>query len=261
MLVFGNLWMQLGNCCMSLYDEQIKCHDYQVDPEFWKEPFGVEVDHDPLKFLYIPDHISAYIAAKLAHKVYRYQIDNIRTKSQITHAVMITMGGLLPGVLLHDHLAWTLNKNIPPIEFGTLGVKYYAGPGQPLDQPRIIHPLSIDVEGRVVGVVEDLVDLGGTARFVAQFLVEERKAAKAVLIAPYLKSTNVMDEMEVIFYGHVPKDTWIITPRERVETLIKRVPFWRDNGATLEECEANLVKIGYPEYLLSTYLRATYERG
>jgi len=51
------------------------------------------VSHDVLKFLYIPDHVSAYIAAKLAHKVYRYQIENIRTKAQITHAVMITMGG------------------------------------------------------------------------------------------------------------------------------------------------------------------------
>jgi hypoxanthine phosphoribosyltransferase len=110
-------------------------------------------------------------------------------------------------------------------------------------------------------VVEDLVDLGGTARFVAQYLVEERQAQKVVLIAPYLKSTNVTEEMHVIFYGHVPKDTWIITPRERVETLIKRVPYWRDNGATLEECESNLRMIGYPDYLLETYLRATYERG
>jgi hypoxanthine phosphoribosyltransferase len=246
---------------MSLYDEQIKGQQYRVNPDFWENPNGVEVAHDPLKFLYIPDHVSAYIAARLAHKVYRYQIDNIRTQRQITHAVMITMGGLLPGVLLHDHLAWTLNKNIPAIEFATLGVKYYAGPGQPLDQPRIIYPLSTDVKDRVVGVVEDLVDLGGTARFVAQYLVEECHANKIVLIAPYLKSTDVMNEMDVVYYGHVPKDTWIITPRERVETLIKRVPFWRDNGAPLETCDENLRKIGYPDYLVETYLRATYERG
>lgn len=246
---------------MFSYDEQIQCHDDRIEPEFWTEPFGVEVGYDTLKFLLIPDHVSAFIAAKLAHKVYRYQIENISTKDQITRAVMITMGGLLPGVLLHDHLAWTLNKNIPPIEFGTMGVRYYAGPGQPLDQPRIIHPLSIEVEGAVVGVVEDLVDLGGTARFVTQYLVEERKARKIVLIAPYLKSTTAVDEMEVIYFGNVPKDTWIVTPRERVETLIKRVPFWRDNGATLKDCEANLRKIGYPAYLVETYLRATYERG
>ncbi len=242
-------------------DDQVQSKPDGIDPEFWKKPTGVEVAHDPLKFLFIPDHVSAYVVARLAHKVYRYQIDNISTKAQITHAVMITMGGLLPGVLLHDHLAWTLNKNIPPIEFGTMGVRYYAGPGQPLDEPRILHPLSIPVEDRVVGVVEDLVDLGGTARFVSRYLVEECKARKIVLIAPYLKSTNVTEEMEVIYYGYVPKDTWIITPRERVETLIKRVPFWRNNGATLEECEDNLRKIGYPAYLLETYLRATYERG
>jgi hypoxanthine phosphoribosyltransferase len=233
----------------------------KIDADFWMNPSGCEVEFDTLKFLFIPDHVSAFIAAQVARQVYRYQINNICTKDQITHAVMITMGGLLPGVLLHDHLAWTLNKNIPPIDFGTMGVKYYAGPGQPLDRPEIIHPLSIEVEDRVIGVVEDLVDLGGTARFVASYLTDERKARKIVLIAPYLKSTDVMDSMEVISFGHVPKDTWIITPRERVETLIKRVPFWRDNGAALNQCETNLLNIGYPRYLLDIYLRATYERG
>lgn len=246
---------------MSRYEDQIYSTENTIDADFWKNPQGVEIDFDPLKFLYIPDHVSSFIAARVAHHVYRYQIDNISTKRQITHAVMITMGGLLPGVLLHDHLAWTLNKNIPPIDFGTLGIKYYAGPGQPLDEPRIIHPLSIAVEGLVVGVVEDLVDMGGTARFVAQYLKEEHKASHIVLIAPFLKSTDVKNEMEVIHYGYVPKDTWIITPREKVETLIKRVPYWRDKGATLAACEANLRTIGYPSYLIETYLRATYERG
>jgi hypoxanthine phosphoribosyltransferase len=197
----------------------------------------------------------------VARSIYRYQIDNISTREQITHGVMITMGGLLPGVQLHDHLAWTLNKNIPPMKFGTMGVKYYKGPGEPLDEPRILHPLSIDVEDEVVAVIEDLVDLGGTAKFVNQYLIETAKARKIVLIAPYLKSTEVKEQMTVIHYGNVPKDTWIITPREKVETLVKRVPYWRDRGATLTVCEENLLKIGYPPYLLDIYLRATYERG
>jgi hypoxanthine phosphoribosyltransferase len=246
---------------MTNYADHVAGLDDRLDMEFWKNPTGVEIAFDTLKFLYIPDHVMSYIASQLARAVYRYQIDNIATKQQITHAVMITMGGLLPGVLLHDHLAWTLNKNIPPIAFGTMGVKYYAGPGQPLDQPRVIHPLSIDVNEQVVGVIEDLVDLGGTARFVAHFLREEHHASKIVLIAPYLKSTLQGDEMHVISFGNVPKDTWIIMPREKVETLIKRVPFWRDNGASLKDCEDNLLRIGYPRYMLEIYLRATYERG
>lgn len=232
-----------------------------IDPDFWTSPHGVEVDYDPLKFLYIPDHVMTYIAAQLARATYRYQVDQIVTGQQITHAVMITMGGMLPGVLLHDHLAWTLNRQIPPIAFGTMGVKFYAGPGQPLEEPRILHELSIEVRDRVVGVIEDLVDLGGTARFVARYLKEERGARKIVLIAPYLKSAIASDEMEVISYGEVPKDTWIIMPREKVETLVKRVPYWRDHGASLQSCEANLLRIGYPRYLIDIYLRPTYERG
>jgi hypoxanthine phosphoribosyltransferase len=246
---------------MTDYAERVKGLDDQIDGEFWKNPTGIEVEYDTLKFLYIPDYVMTYIASQMARMVYRYQIDNIATKQQITHAVMITMGGMLPGVLLHDHLAWTLNKNIPPIAFGTMGVKYYAGPGEPLDKPRILHELSIDVSGKVVGVIEDLVDLGGTARFVARYLKEERGACKIVLIAPYLKSTISEEGMEVLWYGNVPKDTWIIMPREKIETLIKRVPHWRDAGASLKVCEENLLKIGYPRYLLDIYLRATYERG
>jgi hypoxanthine phosphoribosyltransferase len=246
---------------MMSYAKQVKEFSGSIEHEFWQKPEGVEVAFDTLKFLYIPDHVETYIMTQIARLVYRYQIDHIASKEQITDAVMITMGGLLPGVLLHDHLAWSLNKNIPPIDFGTMGVKFYAGPGQPLDEPRIIRPLSIDVEDKVVGVVEDLVDLGGTAKFVAQYLLEEQKARKIVLIAPYIKTTAVMEQMEVIFFGHVPKDTWIITPREKVETLIKRVPFWRDNGATIQVCEENLRNIGYPNYLIDIYLRPTYERG
>lgn len=247
---------------MSSSEAQIRFDESApIDAEFWRNPQGVAVEYDALKFLYVPDHVLSFVAAQVARQVYRYQIDNICTRQQITHAVMVTMGGLLPGVLLHDHLAWTLNKNIPPIDFGTLGVQYYAGPGQPLDKPRVIRPLSIEVSGRVVGVVDDLVDLGGTAKFVAEYLTEEHGASKIVLIAPFLKSRDVITAMEVIFYGHVPKDTWIIMPREKVETLIKRVPYWRDQGATLEVCQANLRRIGYPPYLLDIYLRAAYERG
>ncbi len=246
---------------MPAYADHVRELDSEIDADFWRNPHGVDVEHDTLRFLYVPDHVMSFIAAQLARMVYRYQIDNIATRQQITHAVMITMGGMLPGVLLHDHLAWTLNKNIPAIAFGTMGVKYYAGPGQPLDEPRILHPLSIDVTGSVVGVIEDLVDLGGTARFVAQYLREERGAARIVLIAPYLKSRIAPHEMDVISYGNVPKDTWIITPREKIETLVKRVPVWRDHGASLKTCEDNLIRIGYPRYLVDIYLRATYERG
>jgi hypoxanthine phosphoribosyltransferase len=231
----------------------------EIDGEYWKRPEGVAVPQDALKFLYIPDHVEAFMVAELAKLVYAYQVENINTGLQMTKAVMITMGGLLPGVLLHDHLAYNPDSRIPNVEFGTLGVQFYAGPGQPLAAPSVIQDLTLDVNNQVVGVVEDLVDLGGTAKFVRRYLLG-KGAREAVLIAPYLKSKGIMDEMPVIAFGYVPKDTWIITPRERVETLIKRVPYWREQGASLADCEANLSAIGYPRYLIELYLPLAYKQ-
>lgn len=245
---------------MSLYSEQTRELTTAIDPEFWTRPDGIAVDFDSLKFLYIPDHVSTYIAAQMARRVYRYQVDNIPTGRQIAKGVIITMGGMLPGVMLHDHLAWRLNPDILTIEFGTLGIKFYKGPGQPLDEPLIVQDVTVDVENQVIGVVDDLIDLGGTARFVAQYL-KEKGAAGILLIAPFLKNRQILDEINVIYHGFVPKDTWIITPREKVETLIKRVPYWRDQGASLEACRHNLERIGYPSYLMDIYLKAAYEQG
>ncbi|MCE2490553.1 MAG: hypothetical protein J4G17_11345 [Anaerolineae bacterium] len=226
--------------------------------EYLRNPTGVSVAFDSLKFLYIPDHVESRMVADLALKVFAWQKQHRATGDQITRAVMVTMGGMLPGVLLHDHLAWHPDPDIPPVEFGTLGVKYYAGPGKPLERPIIVQNMTINVRNQVVGVVEDLVDLGGTARFVADYLAIHGARA-TVLIAPWLKTRKVLDDMPVINLGFVPADTWIIMPRERVETLIKRVPHWRSNGASLAACEANLRNIGYPDYLIEQYLQAAFE--
>lgn len=228
------------------------------DLEYWRNPAGVPVDFDTLSFLYVPDDIESRMVADLALQVFAWQRKHRGTDDQIRRAVMVTMGGMLPGVLLHDHLAWHPDPDIPAVEFGTLGVRYYAGPGQPLERPIIVQNLTINVRNCVVGVVEDLVDLGGTARFVADYLAVHGARA-SVLIAPWLKTREVLNAMPVINFGFVPADTWIIMPRERVETLIKRVPHWRSGGADLAACAANLRRIGYPDYLIDQYLPAAFE--
>jgi hypoxanthine phosphoribosyltransferase len=239
------------------YDQPTVSAPMGADLTFWQRPAGVSVPFDALKFLYVTDEAEALMVADLARRVFHYQISRLGAEGPITKAVMITMGGLLPGVLLHDHLSYNPDARIPHVEFGTLGVQCYAGPGQPLETPRVVQDVTIDVSGHVVGVIEDLVDLGGTARFVNGYL-RGRGAKDVVLIAPYLKNAKIAEELTVISFGLVPKDTWIITPRERVETLVKRVPHWRAGGATRAECERNLYAIGYPRYLIDLYLPLVY---
>jgi hypoxanthine phosphoribosyltransferase len=175
--------------------------------------------------------------------------------------VMITMGALLPGVLLHDYVTYATHEALPSVEFGTFGVRFYHGPGQPLAQPEIIQPLSIDVRGHVVGIVEDLADLGRTAKYVQSVLLSEQYGAReTLLIAPFRKTATTNFNMETITFGVVPQDTWIITPRERVETMMKRVPYWAEQGATKEECHGNLANIGYPSYLLDAWFDVAWDR-
>ncbi|MBE0690329.1 MAG: hypothetical protein IH587_09440 [Anaerolineae bacterium] len=227
--------------------------------DFWRNPVGVEIPGDPLRFLYVTDEAEHRMISWLAKRVFKYQQDHVGTSRQITRMVMITMGALLPGVLLQDYLAYCAPEGLPQIEFGTFGVKCYVGPGQPLAKPIIVQPLSIDVRGHTIGLVEDLIDLGNTARFVREVLTSpEYGAREIVIIAPYRKSAAQIDPMETITFGRVPKDTWIITPRERIETMVKRVPFWAEQGVSRENCIARLRMIGYPDYLIDDWFEAAW---
>lgn len=230
--------------------------------EFWRSPHGVEVPFDELQFLYIPDYAEHMMISALAKQVFEYQHNHAGDNRQITKMVMITMGALLPGVLLHDYVTYATHETLPSVEFGTFGVRFYHGPGQPLAQPEIIQPLSIDVRGHVVGIVEDLADLGRTAKYVQSVLLSEQYGAReTLLIAPYRKTATANFNMETITFGVVPQDTWVITPRERVETMIKRVPYWAKQGANREQCYENLVRIGYPPYLLESWFDVAWDQS
>ncbi|MFN8375070.1 MAG: phosphoribosyltransferase [Anaerolineae bacterium] len=230
--------------------------------EFWKNPTGVEVARDRLRFLYITDAAEHMMVSWLAKRVFEYQEVHAHSEKQISKMIMITMGALLPGVLLQDYIQHAAAADMPDIEFGTFGVKCYYGPGQPLEHPQIVQPLSIDIRGHTVAIVEDLIDLGMTAKFVQDILCSPKYGAReTIIIAPYRKSASSITAAECITFGTVPHDTWIITPRERVETMIKRVPYWAGQGASREECIDNLRKIGYHDYLISDWFDAAWARA
>ncbi len=229
--------------------------------EFWRNPTGVEVPRDRLRFLYIPDYAEHMMVSWLAKQIFEYQHTHANTDKQISKMIMITMGALLPGVLLQDYIQHGAAKDMPEIEFGTFGVKCYYGPGQPLERPEIVQPLSIDIRGHTVAIVEDLIDLGMTAKFVQDTLTSPKYGAReTIIIAPYRKSASSISAAEAITFGTVPHDTWIITPRERVETMIKRVPYWAGQGASRQECIDNLTKIGYHKYLIDEWFDAAWAR-
>jgi hypoxanthine phosphoribosyltransferase len=239
---------------MSTYHQQIHCSADDIDIDFWRAPEGVAVPDDELSFLLVPDAVESMAVFELAQEVHRYQLEQAAGGAPVTRALMATMGGMLPGVLLYDHLAKGYPPGTPRIDFGTIGVSLYKGPNERYDKPNVLQDVSIPVQGEVVLLIDDLGDRGDTLQFLTRYVLEKR--AKAVLtLALYMKPMAMKTCPVDFFFGTVQQDTWIITPRERVETMVKRVPVWRERGANRSECRRRLVDIiGYPASLADYYL-------
>lgn len=246
---------------MSTYDEQVDTLQKGMDLDFWRNPEGVAIPDDDLSFLYIPDAVESAAMFELAKQVHAYQKEHANSPEQITSALMVTMGGLLPSVLLFDHLVEGRLAGVPKIDFGTIGVSLYKGPGERYDKPLVQHGISIPVSGRSVLVIDDLADYGGTMSFLKSY-VAESGARKVLSLAMYTKPAADRTCPIDFSFGHTPQDTWIITPRERVETLVKRVPAWKEKGASEKDCQHRLVElIGYPQDLVDYYLPLIYREA
>ena len=246
---------------MNDYDRQLDSLQNGIDLNFWRKPSGVEIPDDELRFLLIPDAVESAAMFELAKQVHEYQKSYADKPDQISSALMVTMGGLLPSVLLFDHLVEGRLETVPKIEFGTIGVSLYKGPGERYDNPLVQHGISIPVSGRTVLIIDDLADYGGTMNFLKKYIIESG-ARKVLTLAMYSKPAAEKVSAIDFCFGHTPQDTWIITPRERVETLVKRVPVWKERGADQDECRRRLVEIiGYPADLVEYYLPLIYKKA
>ncbi len=243
---------------MDRYREHTAAYRPAIDLDFWRNPEGVRVPDDELNFLLVPDIVISAACLDMARQVHDYQKCHENTPEQITRALMVTMGGLLPSVLLYDHLVEGRYHEIPKIEFGTIGISLYKGPGERYENPLVQHGISIPVSGETVLVIDDLADEGGTLQFLSRYILDSG-AHRVLNLAMYMKP-KAMEVCGADFYfGETPQNTWIITPRERIETLMKRVPVWKERGASLEECHRRLVDlIGYRKPEVDYYLKRAY---
>ena len=85
---------------MSTYHQNTRSFGGDIDLEFWRKPEGVRVPDDELSFLLVPDAVESAACLELAWQVHDYQDQHQGTPEQVTKALMVTMGGLLPGVWL-----------------------------------------------------------------------------------------------------------------------------------------------------------------
>ncbi|MDG2272089.1 MAG: phosphoribosyltransferase [Halioglobus sp.] len=243
---------------MSTYQQQVHCSASEIDINFWRAPKGVSVPDDELSFLLVPDAVEAMAVFTLSQQVNQYQKEQSSHGEPITCALMASMGGMLPGILLYDHLVKGRPEGTLPIDFGTVGISLYKGPNERHENPQVQQDVSIPILNQTVLIIDDLGDRGGTMEFLIKYIAG--KGAKKILtLALYMKPMALSLCPVDFFFGELQQDTWIITPREYVETMVKRVPVWKNRGASVTECRRRLVEIiGYPQALTDYYLEQVY---
>jgi len=158
----------------------------------------------------------------------------------------ISRGGLVPVRILSD----LFDK----AEVATVRVEFYEDIAKTAREPRITQPVSVDVKGRSVLVVDDVADTGRSLALVKR-RVEELGAAHIRVATTYYKPWSVI----VPDYWVRRTEKWIVFPHERRETALKVARRILKEGGTLEQAHEALVAAGMEPILARRFLRDASE--
>jgi hypoxanthine phosphoribosyltransferase len=148
-----------------------------------------------MKFLYLEWKDIEELVEGLADKMDGFNPDVL---------IGISRGGLVPVRLLSDYLN---NPNV-----AIFRIEFYKGIGQTNEKPEITHPLTIDVKGKKVLIVDDVSDSGKSLIVAKEYI--EKLGAKEVRIATlhYKPRSSFKPDYYV---GET--DAWIVYPWEKKE--------------------------------------------
>jgi len=121
--------------------------------------------------------------------------------------VGVSRGGLVPTRLISDFL------NIKDVV--VLGVAFYEDLGKTSNEPRITHPLSRDIRGKKVLLLDDVSDTGGSLELAKEHVLSFKPADLLVCTLHRKPWSTFRPDIYV-----EETDRWIIYPWEKVEAGI-----------------------------------------
>ncbi|NYZ74553.1 phosphoribosyltransferase [Candidatus Micrarchaeota archaeon] len=121
--------------------------------------------------------------------------------------VGLSRGGLVPARILADILGVD--------DIGILGISFYKTMGKPTDFPRISQELNMDIKGKRILIVDDIVDTGKSILVAKDYL--KRKGAGETRVATiHYKPTPDFSDFKPDYYA-ATASAWIVYPWERHE--------------------------------------------
>lgn len=143
------------------------------------------------------------LSVKLARKIKERGI-------KIDTIIAVARGGLVPARIISDLL------DVMDIEM--VQCVFYKDIESRAEEPMILRPVSSNLKGKSVLVVDDVADTGGTLNKIIEH-VKEAGASSVYVATLYVKPWNKAD----VDFSIVETDAWIVFPWERAETIRKFV--------------------------------------
>jgi hypoxanthine phosphoribosyltransferase len=160
--------------------------------------------------------------------------------------VGIARGGWLTARVLSDLLETPNLANV--------SAEYYVDIAETRNSPVLTQGVSVAVKGKKVLIADDVADTGRSLKLVKEHVLQ--RGAKEVKTA-----TLYYKPWSIIKPDYYAKETklWIVFPWEIKETVRKIVEKHREEGLSVEEETAKLVKAGLPKRLTEKLLNEMFE--
>jgi len=168
-----------------------------------------------------------------------------QTNYQPDIIVAIARGGLVPARILTDLL------QTPQVD--TIRIEFYKNIAQTSNQPILKQPLTIQVTGKKILIVDDISDSGQSLKMAKQHLLEKGASETKIATLYAKKTTTTMPD-----YVEKITERWIVFPWEIKETL-RQILEKQDGKRAINQELAKLVKAGLPKQLTQKILKTMQE--
>lgn len=160
--------------------------------------------------------------------------------------VGVSRGGWPPARVMSDLLG--------NVELANVRVEFYRGIYETRSEPVITQPLSLQVKGKAVLIMDDVADTGRSLKVVRDH-VSESGAEKVKIATIYYKPWSIITPD---YYVKVTR-RWIVFPWERKETVRNLIERCRRNGTSIDEVKKKLIEGGMDKRLLERFIAEVLE--
>ncbi len=154
--------------------------------------------------------------------------------------VGVSRGGWPPARVLSDLLD---NPNLANVR-----AEFYLGVAETKGEPTLTQPVSVNVKGKKVLVVDEVADTGKSLKLVKEHLTE-RGASEIKIATVYYKPWSIVKPD----YYERKTSLWIVFPWEVKETVKKIIKKCKEKEKSVEEETQKLIESGVPAKLVKRF--------